>query len=97
MLYSKPNVPLVGVQKPSVVCHFTAAQSVVSCDCGSSVPVVIPGLDRAGMCGSCQTKYVIASLRFANVQGQVTMDVQIGKWHGPMAASFELDLPKLET
>lgn len=91
------SVPIVGLKKPAVVCHFTAAQSVVSCDCGSPVPVVIPGLDRAGMCGACQTKYVIASLKFVNLNGAVTMDVQIGKWHGPMAASFELDLPKFET
>src|SRR5690242_18751028 len=91
-----PRVPIIGLKKPEVVCHYTAAQCVVTCDCGSPTPIVIPGLDRAGLCVACKSKYVIARLDFTNAQGQVSMNIQVGKWLGPMAASFDLDLPDVQ-
>ncbi len=91
-----PSVPIIGLKKPEVVCHHTSAHAVVTCDCGSPVPIVIPGFDEAGLCKACKTKYVIAQLTFTNNQGQCSMNIKVGKWEGPMAASFDLHLPDVQ-
>ncbi len=91
-----PKVPILGAAAPTPTCHYSAAQACVTCDCGSALPIMIPGLDRAGLCSVCQTKWIIASLRYENLDGRMTLDIRLGKWHGPMAASRDADLPKID-
>jgi hypothetical protein len=88
------NVPLLNFTRSRLVIEYTAAQMLVRCDCGASV--MIPGLDRAGQCQGCDTKYVIAALNYTNSQGHCHLEASVGTWDGPMAASFALDLPKQE-
>ena len=86
-----PRVPVIGLQARKVqICGLPVVTAVVLCDCGHPIPVVIANLDRAGFCPACKTKYVIAKLQFQNVNGQVSLAWEVGKWEGPMAASNEL-------
>lgn len=87
-----PKVPVIGLQPTKVNICGTVVSMVVLCDCGSPVPVVIPNLDRAGVCMTCKTKYVISKLEMQNVNGQVSMNTQVSKWGGPVSASPDLDL-----
>jgi hypothetical protein len=86
------KVPILG-QKKQVVCYYVHGSAVITCLCGSPVPIVIPGFDRAGICMTCKRKYVIASLLFKNDNGLVSMDTQIAEWGGPASASADLDVP----
>lgn len=88
---------MIGTPKAQPTTHYIASQAVLTCDCGSHLPVVIQGLDRAGQCHSCQTKWIIYRIDYLNNQGVVTMNLQVAKWFGPMAATRELDLPKFDT
>lgn len=87
-----PRVPILGVKKPEVVCHYVHGSAVIGCDCGSPLPVIVPAFDRAGICLACKTKYVIAELHFTNANGDVQIQTKVAKWRGPMSASADLDV-----
>lgn len=88
-----PKVPIIGLQPRKVdVCGLPLISCVVTCDCGSPAPIIIPNIDRAGFCPSCKTKLVIARVDFQNVNGHVTLNTQVAKWQGPMSASSELTI-----
>lgn len=88
-----PRIPVIGLQRRQVKHIDVRVIEVVMCDCGNPDPIVIPGFDRAGFCPKCKTKLIISKLEFANVNGNVTMSVQVAKWNGPMsAASRDLEV-----
>lgn len=87
-----PKVPVIGLQPTKVsICGVVTSMTIL-CDCGSPVPVIIPNMDRAGICMTCKTKYVISKLKFENVNGNVSIEQQVAKWGGPMSASPDLDV-----
>ena len=88
-----PKVPIVGQKQPESTCHYVAAQAVVTCKCGDPAPIVIPALDRAGLCKVCKTRYVIAKFNWKNDNGLLSLDTQIGEWKGAMNASEDLSVP----
>ena len=87
-----PKVPTIGLQPAKAMVCDWAAQMVVLCDCGSPVPILVPNIDRAGVCKTCKTKYVIARFEMVNNNGQIGVNVQLAKWGGPTSASPDLDV-----
>ncbi len=90
-----PKVPVVGLKpRAPKICGTPpcAASVVVLCECGYPYPFQIPSVDRAGCCPGCKLKFVISEISFRNAGGQVSMNVQVAKWNGPMSASTELDI-----
>jgi hypothetical protein len=87
-----PKVPVINLQKRKVQIVHIISCVVMTCDCGSTVPILIPNHDRAGICLTCKTKYVIAKFEVKNENGLITTSVDVAKWNGPMSASPALDV-----
>lgn len=88
-----PKVPTIGLQPRKVQIAGYVLSAAIVCDCGSMKPILIPNVDKAGVCLACKAKYVIAGLEFRNEGGQVTSNIQVARWNGPTSASKELDVP----
>lgn len=96
MIIQQQRVPTIGLQPKQVQIAPGTAGTLISvtmlCDCGSDVPVLIPNVDRAGLCTRCKTKYVISKVQFQNDSGLISMNTEVAKWRGPMSASKEMDV-----
>jgi hypothetical protein len=90
------RVPVIGLQPKEVTICETLCAMVILCDCGSTRPIVIPSLIRAGLCRVCKQTYVISTVEIHNVNGQLTFNTQVAKWTGPISASPGLDLSTAE-
>jgi len=91
MDFVRPSVPVIGVQKRQVkMCGLPMITAVALCDCGQAQPIIIPAIDRAGVCVGCKTQYVISRIDFRNESGDITLNAEVSKWYGPAEASKEL-------
>ncbi len=80
------------VIKPArVQSHQLQIQAIVTCDCGWKAPFLVsalitPGVDKPQRCPGCGQAYVIASVEYRNVNGDISLNSQLATVGSPKTA-----------